>query len=355
MMGRSPKRRAAPKGGRNVKGESDPATISAIVRAASGGTFESAWGWEEEGGMGREYVLYGIMGLLLLLAAILFVRLCQFKRQMRLFAARLRRRKEQDVNQVVTVEYFDRDVEGLAVALNEYTDVLKERLSGLEGDRQHLKNVIAGISHDFRTPLTAAKGYLQLIQKSGRLDEKNREYLDIAMDKTDYLKVLSDAFFEVSSLEAGEDAEPEAVNLTKLLSELCLGQYQWIRERGIRAAFDIPEQDVIVRSNAVMLNRILGNFFSNARKYSASYLKVTLAGEGDAVLVCVENDVEPGRNTDVTRVFEAFYRDAPRHQEGAGLGLYVVKRLAGRLGHRVWAEAGEDSFRVCLQVRAEGG
>lgn len=304
--------------------------------------------------MGREYVLYGIIGLLLLLAAILFGRLCQFKRQMRLFAKRIRKRKEQGMEQIVTVEYFDRDIERLAIALNEYTDMLKEKLSGLEGDRKHLKNVIAGISHDFRTPLTSARGYMQLIQKSGLLDEKNREYLNIAISKTDYLKVLSDAFFEVSSMEAKEeDVGLENVNLTKLLSELCLGQYEWIRERGIRAEFDIPEQDITVLSNLTMLNRILSNFFSNARKYSVSYLKVTLAGEGNGVLVCVENDTEPGCNMDITRIFEAFYRDVSRHQEGAGLGLYVVKRLSGRLGHRVWAEAGENSFRVCLQF--EGG
>lgn len=303
--------------------------------------------------MGREYVLYGIIGLLLLLAAILFGRLCQFKRQMRLFTKRVRRRKEQDMEQIVTVEYFDRDIEELAVALNEYTDMLKEKLNGLEGDRRHLKNVIAGISHDFRTPLTSAKGYMQLIQKSGLLDEKNREYLDIAIGKADYLKVLSDAFFEVSAMEAREDVELECVNLTKLLSELCLSQYQWVQARGVRTEFDIPEQDITVLSNTMMLNRILSNFFSNARKYSVSYLKVTLAGEGEGTLICVENDTEPGWNTDITRIFEAFYRDASRHREGAGLGLYVVKCLSGRLGHRVWAEAGENSFRVYLQF--EGG
>ena len=69
-----------------------------------------------------------------------------------------------------------------------------------------MKNVIAGISHDFRTPLTAVKGYLQLMKKGGRIDDRDMEYLDIAIAKTEYLRVLSDAFFEVSYAEAKDEA-----------------------------------------------------------------------------------------------------------------------------------------------------
>lgn len=103
------------------------------------------------------------------------------------------------------MEYFDRDIVALAKALNDYSDQIKERNRALEQDRTRLKNVIAGISHDFRTPLTAVKGYLQLMKKGGRIDDRDMEYLDIAIAKTEYLRVLSDAFFEVSYAEAKDE------------------------------------------------------------------------------------------------------------------------------------------------------
>ncbi len=285
------------------------------------------------------------------MSAILFVRLHQFKRQMRLFTKRLLKKKNRDVNQIVTVEYFDRDVERLASALNEYTDMVRLKTKELESDRKHLKNVIAGISHDFRTPLTSAKGYLQLIEKSGTLDAKNREYLNIAMNKTDHLRALSDTFFEISSLEANDEpVHLEQLNVTRLLSELCIDQYEWIQAQSITAFFDIPEQDIFVRSNKAMLGRILGNLFANAQKYSAPYLKVSLAKDNGKILILFENDTEEEIHVDKAQLFDAFYRDASRHREGAGLGLYVVKCLCGKMNHSVWAEVEGCVFKVGIRL-----
>lgn len=120
--------------------------------------------------MDKWYII--ISGLLLLLAAVLFIRLIQYKRQMRIFAAKLQKRLHGGVDQEIHVEYFDRDIVALAKALNDYSDQIKERNRALEQDRTRLKNVIAGISHDFRTPLTAVKGYLQLMKKGGRIDDR---------------------------------------------------------------------------------------------------------------------------------------------------------------------------------------
>lgn len=291
------------------------------------------------------------LGLLLVIAAVLVMRILQYKWQLRSFTRRIKERKNTDMNQLVTVDYFDKDIVKLADSLNEYTDMVKQQTIQIEKDRRQLKSVIAGISHDFRTPLTAAKGYMQMIDKGGALDEKNREYLHIAIDKTNYLKTLSDAFFEVSAIEANEEpAMMEQVHLAKLLSEKILGQYDWIKGRGLITEFDIPDQDIIVNSNTEFLNRIFENLFSNAKKYAASRLIVKVTRSANQVVVSFENDTDNSGELDVNRVFDAFYRDRSRHSEGSGLGLYVVKCLADKTGHKVWAELRKNIFGVYIAL-----
>lgn len=302
-----------------------------------------------------EILLLICTGLLLLTAAVLFVRLHSYKKQIRSFTDRIAERKEADMNQLVTVDCFEKNLIGLAKILNEYTDMVKANVLSLENDRHQLKSVIAGISHDFRTPLTSVKGYMQLVSKSGMLDQKNQEYLDIALEKTNYLKSLSDTFFEVSAIEANDEpACLENVNLTNLLSEKILGQYEWIKDSGLKTDFDIPEKDIIVCSNEGFLNRIIENLFSNARKYAVSRFAISLAGENGTAVLVFRNDVENAGELETNKVFDAFYRDAARHNEGSGLGLYVVKCLAEKLGHKVYARVDQDMFGVYLELLPQG-
>lgn len=295
-----------------------------------------------------------VIGLLLIIVAVLFIRVMQYKRQMRIFADKLKARLDGGVDQDIHVEYFDRDILRLANALNDYSDQIKEKKLAVEKDRARLKSVIAGISHDFRTPLTAAKGYMQLMKKGRHVTGKDQEYLDIALAKTDYLRVLSDAFFEVSSAEAKDDEiETADVDVATLLTSQAFEQYDWVKESGVNVTFDIPEQSVIVRSNETMLSRIFANFFSNARKYAESRISVRLVCEDGRVEVIFENDIDSDDEIDVDTIFDAFCRGKSRQKEGVGLGLYIVRCLADKLGHEVSAETQAGVFTINISMVAE--
>lgn len=299
----------------------------------------------------KEMVFIIIIAILTAAVVILGLWRWRYKRQIRSFTAAARERMDIDYNHPVTVDCFDKDVLDLAKVLNEYTDIQREIAIKYERDRKHLKNVIAGISHDFRTPLTAAKGYMQLIEKNGHLDSRDKEYLAIAMEKTNYLKGLSDEFFEISTLEAKEqNIELVQVHLNKLISECILSQYQWIEERELKTDFRLPDKDIFVMSNEHLLNRIVENLFSNAKKYTQSILRFYVTTEAGKVTLTMENDMEDSAGIDVSRVFEPFYRDRSRHNDGTGLGLYVVKCLAEQLGYELSAECTEGEFviRLCI-------
>lgn len=296
---------------------------------------------------------------------ILAVRLHQYKRQIKIFAEKTGARVEFDMNAPVSVDYFSKEITDLANALNAYTDKAKKYNLDLVKEQQRLKNVMAGISHDFRTPLTAARGYLQLLDKKGAIGTDERKYYNIIIEKMDYLAMLSDAFFSVSKIEAGgEDIELHRVNITNLLTETLLGQYPWIEENGIRLTADIPEQDIYVMSNEDCLMRIFNNIFSNARKYAETSLSISLkqADPEDKnntsdknnkynknnYILTFENDMELRDEVYSGRVLEAFYRGSSRTSEGSGLGLYIVDQLATRMNHKVEVEINKNIFKIIL-------
>ncbi|MCM1159203.1 MAG: HAMP domain-containing histidine kinase [Bacteroidales bacterium] len=296
--------------------------------------------------------IYLTAAVLLVAVIVAAVRLYQYKQQIKSFTVAVRKHTVEEYNQPVAVDYFNRDIVGLANALNEYMDLQKSLALQYAGDRRQLNNVIAGISHDFRTPLTAAKGYLQLLEKNGDLSDEDREYLHVAMKKITYLKLLSDDFFEISALEAkGEDLESSAINLGNFLSECILQQYDWMERKGLKTSFLLPETDVFLETNEHCLKRMVENLFSNVRKYAKGYIGLRAVCERKQVVLVMENDLEDETDFDVSQVFEPFYRGRSRSNEGSGLGLYVVKCLAEQLGYSIQAEYAEGMFRINVTIK----
>ena len=97
--------------------------------------------------------------------------------------------------------------------------------------------------------------------------------------------------------------------------------------------------------------RIFTNFFSNARKYADTRISVCLEQDTDGVSITFTNDIEADNEIDIDHVFDAFYRGNSCREEGAGLGLYVVKCLADKLGHVVSAEVKDKQFSVMLRIK----
>ena len=287
---------------------------------------------------------------LLVILIVLLWKYISLKQNIRRFLQELEKLKDSDYKQPVKVTDFDKDLVQLAVKVNEHTDIQRQLGVGYEERKKQLGTVISGISHDFRTPLTASLGYLQMIGKSGELSSKNAEYLSIVMQKNHYLKELSDEFFELTKIEnSSEELHLEEVNFSNLLTETLLEQHPWIAERTICTEFDIAE-GIIIQTDVHYLTRILNNLMSNARKYTADSFGVTLKQQDGKVILRVSNTLADSSSLDIDKVFEPFYRMDARTAGGSGLGLYVVKMLCERLGWAVGAELKDNVFSVSIAI-----
>ena len=287
---------------------------------------------------------------LLVILCVLLWKYISLKKNIRHFSQELEKLKDSDYRQPVKVTDFDRDLVELAVKVNEHTDIQRQLGVEYEERKKQLATVISGISHDFRTPLTASLGYLQMIEKSGELSDKNAEYLAIAMQKNRYLKELSDEFFELTKIENNkEKLHFEEVNLSNLLTETLLEQHSWITDRNIRTEFEIAD-GILIQTDTHCLIRILNNLMSNAQKYTSDSFSAVLKQDGEQVMLRASNTLADSTSLDIDRVFEPFYRMDARTAGGSGLGLYVVKLLCDRLGWTVCAELHDNAFAVSIMI-----
>ncbi len=188
---------------------------------------------------------------LLILFIALFIYIICIKRQIKKFSEEIEKLRSTDYNKLITVDGFNKEIVELANQLNRQIKEHRKIEILYQNKEQHLHDIITGISHDFRTPLTAINGYLQMIDKSKKLSGTEQEYLNIAVNKTEYLKNLSDDFFELTYIESKNQEIPlTPVNICNILTECILCRYDIITSLNLKTDFNIPETPVFIEQSA---------------------------------------------------------------------------------------------------------
>ncbi len=300
----------------------------------------------------RDVVFFIIISVLLVVSAALAIKLVQQKRQLRLFIQQLKEIREERQERLIRVEGFDRESLDLAKELQQYVEEEKKLILEAEADRQAVKTMVAGISHDFRTPLTAAMGYLQMIGRDDALSENSGLYLDKAQAKMSYLRELSDEFFALSMIESGNDEDRVKLSMKRLLEEVALSQHEWIEKAGLTFTADVTEVGCDIYASEVDIRRLLENLYSNARKYALSRMYLSLKPvEDKAFELSFSNDSCLVQETDISDVFVPFHRGTSGNAPGSGLGLYVVKRIVEKYNGEISAQindAGDFEIKIII-------
>ena len=281
--------------------------------------------------------------ILFAVSAVLAVKLLRQRRQLRLFMQQLKEIREEKQNRLIRIDQFDKDTVELAKELQAYVEEEQALLKIAGEERQAVQTMVAGISHDFRTPLTAAGGYMQMIEQDKGLSESSREYLEKAIVKTTYLKELSDEFFALSLVESKGKEEAVKLSVKKLLEEVTLSQYEWIEAAGIEFSADITDDSCEIFASEVDVLRMLENLYSNARKYTKSRIHVRLVKTDDKGFeLGMSNDSDRLGAADIEDIFKPFHRSSTGDTPGSGLGLYVVKRIVEKYDGSIKAELNKD-------------
>ena len=257
-------------------------------------------------------------------------------------------RRGQDTNTLLSLPCRDRELRKLASALNQELRALRqERLRYQQGDKE-LKEAVVNISHDLRTPLTAISGYLQLLQGQD-LPPDTRRYLEQIDNRTQAMKRLTEELFRYSVVVSEETLAREPVDLRRAVEEALLSFYGALEGRGIEPQVRLPEEKVERLLDPAALSRVLGNILTNALKYSAGDLEVTLEERGRLTFSNAAPGLDP---VAAGRLFDRFYTvEAARNS--TGLGLSIAKELTQRMDGSIGAALHGGTLTVWVEFPQE--
>jgi signal transduction histidine kinase len=245
------------------------------------------------------------------------------------------------------------DVEATPFQGGEGAVALFEDVSwSLDSERRQVEWV-AALGHELGGGLT---GLSTAVAAAGRIVERDAHrashHLELARREAKVLVRLVRDFLDAAKLGVGAlDVRAESVDLDLVLGELAEGaESADPRHRLVKHI----APGLRVRADAVRLKQIVGNLLSNAAKYSNPG-KLTLGAhaEDGRVLIWL-TDEGPGIAVDAqSQLFQRFHR-LPSQREGTGLGLWIARELALRMGGDLWVRSGEASpTTFCLALPAD--
>lgn len=231
---------------------------------------------------------------------------------------------------------------------NEMAQQLKDSVEKIRQQERSRKELIAGISHDIRSPLTSIQAYVEgLIDGVAGTPQKQQRYLRTIKQKAEELEQIVSQLFLFSKMELGEYVEhPCLVKLDEAIRRMVEGIQEEYKEKGLEITMEL--EAVTVWADSVQLERVIGNILGNSLKYKKKeigHAHIKLEETGQTCRLSVSDDGMGVPEEAIPHLFEVFYRSDPSRQhpaKGSGLGLAIVANIVGRMNGTVAAKNGED-------------
>lgn len=286
-------------------------------------------------------------GLLLLLAVCFAGYSLQMRRSCREIRWQLEFLSQNRTNLRITGCFPHAEMQRLADSINQVIDkatALQQQVQ--HGDRE-LRETVASLSHDIRTPLTSLDGYFQLLS-DGQSDEEKTHYLAVIRQRISCLEDMLEELFTYAKLQdSGFHLEIQPVDLGNTLLQALFSFYDEFENRNRTPEIDFPEQPIHVLGNKEALHRLLQNVVTNALEHGQGPVRLSLHREQEQAVFCCANKVEHPEQVDMERVFSRFYKaDSSRSHTSTGLGLSIAKGLAEHMQGSVQATLDGDIFTV---------
>lgn len=231
----------------------------------------------------------------------------------------------------------------LAADLDLMAARLEEARDTAQAADEARRYLVAAVSHDLRTPLTALLGHAEAI-RTGVTDDPQQS-LAVIEEKGLLLKSLINDLFELAAMDAAPARwQTVRTDLAELVRQSVVGILPELEAAGIEVEAEIPDGPVYANLAPGKLERVMDNLLANGRKYGASghWLGIKVERVGEQIRVEVANRGEPIPPEVAAQIFKRFYRaDGARTSGigGAGLGLAIAREIIVRHGGEIGVES----------------
>jgi signal transduction histidine kinase len=248
-------------------------------------------------------------------------------------------------NLAFRIEYQnDDEYRPICKAFNEMAAQLEASAIQQQKDESNRRELIAGISHDLRTPLTSIKGYLEGLETGvASTPEMRDNYFMIIKNKTADMERIIEQLFLFSKLDMDEfPLTLRRVALMPVIGEMIEEVVQEYDQRGLTIHIHENHREVFVLADTLLLHNVLVNILENSVRYKTKQsgnMEIRADVVNTSVLLRFTDD-GPGVSAEILpKLFDVFYRaDPSRSIKGSGLGLAISRKIIECMGGGIHAE-----------------
>lgn len=247
-----------------------------------------------------------------------------------------------------------KSLKSLVVEINKSLDEKIETKAEYKKINLAMKESIANISHDLRTPLTSIIGYMQSIEDDNLAGSEKKEYIEIVKKRAKNLQILIESFYDLSRLQSEEyKLKTEYVDLAKVLCDILASFYDDFLKAGIEPVIEIDKKlpKVITDENAV--KRVISNLILKIIRHAKKSAEISSKDNDGFIMLSFKNFAPDLKKEDCEYLFDRFFMaDRTRNGNNTGLGLTIAKELAEQMGSSIYAELIDGNLSVTIKWKA---
>ncbi len=247
-----------------------------------------------------------------------------------------------------------KDFEQLVAAFNEMVGLLnasEEQRLALEKDRQRM---LAGLSHDLKTPMTIIEGFAKAIRDGIVSEEDKPKYLNLIIAKSEYMSELINEFYEFSKLDHPDfKLNTEPTDVVEFVRSFLAAKYDEFDIRGYALQADLSDDRLMAALDREQFTRVLDNLVGNFFKYTPEGSTLTVKekrGDGNVIIYVMDDGggIPESARADIFAPFVV--AEESRSKQGSGLGLTVCKKIVEMHGGTIKLLEPDDEHSTIFEI-----